>query len=138
MTDTDLQSKLAEHEDLVRQLAQRLQETVDENDRLRGENAKLRAEKSDALSVLKEIYSDPDASQAHRIKAAGLALPHEVPRLTPVAPAIDATCEEIEPLAVVMERQRRRMNKLLALPLEERSAMITGVSGNGSDDDTAG
>jgi hypothetical protein len=128
MIDTDA--------DIIRQLTMRLQETVDENDRLRAENAKLRAEKSDALSVLKEAYNDPDVPPALRIKAAGLALPHEVPRLTPVAPAIDATCEEIEPLAVVMERQRRRMNRLLSLPMEERAAMITGVSGNGSDDDT--
>ena len=37
------------------------------------------------------------------------ALPHETPRLESVPPAIDATCEEIvEPLAVVVERQRKR------------------------------
>jgi hypothetical protein len=32
MTDTDLQSKLAEYQDIVRQLTDRLRETVDEND----------------------------------------------------------------------------------------------------------
>src|SRR5215472_370910 len=73
MTDVEK----AEYDDVVRQLMQKCEQ-------LAAENARLRAEKSDALSVLKEIYSDPDASQAHRIKAAGLALPHETPRLQPV------------------------------------------------------
>jgi hypothetical protein len=72
------------------------------------------------LSVLKEIYNDPDASQAHRIKAAGLALPHETPRLTPQPAPLDLPYEEVEPLATVVERQRARMNRLLALSLEER------------------
>ena len=131
MTNTEK----AEYEGVIRMLTAKLEEVA-------AENAKLRSEKSDALSVLKEIYNDPDASQAHRIKAAGLALPHEVPRLMPEKAAIDATCEEvIEPLSVVVERQRARMNRILALPLSEREAMVTGVGrddGNGSDDDTAG
>jgi len=51
-----------------------------------------------------------------------------------VLPAIDATCEEIEPLAVVVERQRARADRILALPLAERAAMIPGSDGgNGSD-----
>jgi hypothetical protein len=121
------EAKLKRHEDaLVACMA--------EIERLRAENTKLRSEKSDALSVLKEIYSDPDASQAHRIKAAGLALPHEVPRLTPQPAPLDLVAEEIEPLAQVVERQRARMNKLLALPLSERAALIPGSNGgNGSD-----
>jgi hypothetical protein len=127
MVEETLEQKLKRHEDA-------LSACMLEITRLREENARLCLEKSDALSVLKEIYSDPDASQAHRIKAAGLALPHEVPRLTPVPPAIDATCEEIhEPLAVLVERRRARADRLLALPLEERAALIPGCRGNGGD-----
>jgi FtsZ-binding cell division protein ZapB len=66
-----LEAKLKRHEDaLVACMA--------EITRLREENTRLRSEKSDALSVLREVYNDPAASPAHRIKAAGLALPHEV------------------------------------------------------------
>jgi FtsZ-binding cell division protein ZapB len=101
MTEETAEQKLKRHEDA-------LAACMIEITKLREENAKLRSEKSDALSVLREIYSDPDASQAHRIKAAGLALPHEVPRLTSQPPPLELAAEEIEPLAVVVERQRKR------------------------------
>ena len=101
MTDTEK----AEYDAVIQMLTAKLEE-------LAAENAKLRSEKSDALSVLKEIYSDPDASQAHRIKAAGLALPHEVPRLTPQPAPLDLPYEEVEPLAVVVDRQRRRADAM--------------------------
>ena len=128
------EAKLKRHEDaLIACMA--------EITRLREENARLRSEKSDALSVCKEVYSDPGAPPALRLKAAGLALPHEVPRLTPVAPALELTAEPIEDLATVVSRQRARAAQILALPLEARSALIdAGVrrdgNGNGSDDDT--
>jgi hypothetical protein len=128
------EAKLKRHEDaLVACMA--------EITKLREENARLRSEKSDALSVCREVYSDPAAPAALRLKAAGLALPHEVPRLESVPPPLELTAEPYEPLAVAVERQRARMNKLLALPLSERAALITGVGrdgGNGPDDDTAG
>jgi hypothetical protein len=66
-----------------------------------------------------------------------LALGVETPRLDSVPPAIDSTCEEIyEPLSVIVERQRKRANEILALPLEVREQMVRGVArgGNGSDD----
>jgi hypothetical protein len=67
--------------------------------------------------------------------AASAALGHESAPLKPVEPAIDATCEEVEPLSQLVERQRARMNRLLALPLEERAAMIPGSGGgNGRND----
>ena len=130
MTD----SERAEYDDVVRQLMAKCEQ-------LASENVRLRSERSDAMSVVKEIYSDPSASPALRLKAAGLALPHEVPRLTPVPPAIDATCEEIRPLAVIVEEQRARMNRIQALPLSEREKLVRGVGhhsgdGNGRDDDT--
>src|SRR6516162_5260101 len=94
-----LEAKLKRHEDaLVACMA--------EITRLREENTRLRSEKSDALSVLREVYNDPTASPSHRIKAAGLALPHEVPRPESVPPPLDLVAEPVEPLAEVVRRQR--------------------------------
>ena len=84
---------------------------MQEIDRLRAENERLRTV-AGAHGVLKEIYLDPDAPQGNRIKAASAALPHESPRIIPQPPAIDSTCEEIEPLAVVIERQRKRADAM--------------------------
>jgi hypothetical protein len=105
------EAKLKRHEDaLVACMA--------EITKLREENARLRSSENNAHSVLREIYGDPSASPAVRVKAAGLALPHEVPRLTPVPPAIDATAEEIIPLADLVRRRRKRADALEGLPLE--------------------
>ena len=130
---TDIEK--AEYDDVVRQLMAKCEQ-------LAAENARLRSEKSDALSVCKEVYSDPNASPALRLKAAGLALPHEVPRLMPERAPLELTAvEEDEPLSALVERQRARADRILALPLEACAAMIAGVGrddGNGQDDDTAG
>src|SRR5215472_5445874 len=117
MTDAEK----AEYEDVVRQLMQKCEQ-------LAAENTRLRLEKSDALSVCQELYSDPTAPAALRLKAAGLALPHETPRLEPVPPPMTLVAEEYEPLSVVVERQRARMNRLLALPLAEREKLVRGVA----------
>ena len=132
MTDADFQNRLAEYGGMVRLLTAKLEE-------LAAENTRLRSSENNAHSVLREVYNDPTASPAVRVKAAGLALPHETPRLTPVAPPLDLVAEPYEPLATVVERQRKRANAILALPLEERERMIAGVvrrDGNGSDDDS--
>ena len=53
---------------------------------------------------------------------------------------LDLVVEPTEDLATVVQRQRVRAARLLALPLEKRAALIQGVGrddGNGSDDDTA-
>ena len=129
MTD----SERAEYDDVVRQLMAKCEQ-------LASENVRLRSEKSDAMSVVKEIYSDPSASPALRLKAAGLALPHEVPRLAPVEAPLELVAEVVEPLAVVVERQRARARAIQALPLEQRAAMICGVApgdGNGRDDSSS-
>jgi hypothetical protein len=128
MTDTER----AEYDDVVRQLMAKCEQ-------LAAENGRLRSSENNAHAVLREVYNDPTASPAVRVKAAGLALPHETPRLQPVPPAIDATCEEIIPLSELVEKQRRRCDELLALPLEVRAAMIKGTGGNsGNGSDTAG
>jgi len=73
---------------------------------LREENARLRSSENNAHAVLREVYNDPTASPAVRVKAAGLALPHEVPRLESVPPPLDLVAEPVEPLAEVVRRQR--------------------------------
>src|SRR6516165_8885422 len=128
MTD----SEKAEYEGTIRLLVTKLEETVGENDRLREENARLRSSENNAHAVLREVYNDPTASPAVRVKAAGLALPHETPRLMPEPRPLDLVYEEVEPLIVVVERQRKRADAMLALPLEERERLIRGVvRGNG-------
>jgi hypothetical protein len=127
-----LEAKLKRHEDaLVACMA--------EITRLREENTRLRSEKSDALSVLREVYNDPTASPSHRIKAAGLALPHEVPRLESVPPPLDLVAEPVEPLADVVARQRARADKMMRddpqfRALRNRQVISLKPNGNGSDD----
>jgi hypothetical protein len=103
VTDTER----AEYDDVVRQLMAKCEQ-------LAADNARLRSEKSDAMSVVKEIYSDPDASPALRLKAAGLALPHEVPRLEPVPPPLDLVVEPVIPLAELVAQRRARADRMLA------------------------
>src|SRR5215472_18577072 len=95
-----IDAEKAEYEDVLRRLTAKCEE-------LAAENARLRSEKSDALSVLREVYNDPTASPAHRIKAAGLALPHEVPRLESVPPPLDLIAEPPPiPLAELVRARR--------------------------------
>jgi hypothetical protein len=112
MVEETTEQKLKRHEDaLVACMA--------EITRLREENARLRSSESNAHSVLKEVYNDPTASPAVRVKAAGLALPHETPRLLPEKAAIDGTCEEVIPLAELVAQRRRRQDALGNLPLDD-------------------
>ena len=94
--------------------------------------------------MLREVYNDPTASPAVRVKAAGLALPHETPRLESVPPPLDLVAEPIEPLADVIRRQRARVDRMLAedpqyrdLPKSFISFKPTGGNG-GNGDDTVG
>ena len=133
-----LEAKLKRHEDaLVACMA--------EITKLREENARLRSSENNAHAVLREVYNDPTASPAVRVKAAGLALPHETPRLTPVAPAIDATCEEIIPLPQLIEQRRARADamerEMRDIEVSPSGAVLVlpkpgSNGGNGSDDDT--
>jgi hypothetical protein len=103
MTD----SEKAEYERVIGLLTAKVEELL-------AANAKLRSEKSDALSVLKEAYNDPDVPPALRIKAAGLALPHEVPRLQPVPPPLDLVAAPSIPLAELVTLQRARADLMEA------------------------
>ena len=117
---------------------------IREIDRLRAENERLRTV-AGAHGVLKSIYLDPDAPQSLRTKAAAAALPCETPRLQSIPPAIDVTCEEIEPLAQVVARQRARADAMLreARNIEVSPSGAVRVlpkpgsnGGNGADDNS--
>ena len=127
MTDAEK----SEYDDVIRQLMQKCEQ-------LATENARLRSESDGAHDVLRRIYLDEATPSGVRVKAAQAALNVEKPRLAPVEAPLNLVAEEIEPLSVVVEKQRARMNRLLSLSLEQRSALITGVGGddgNGGDDD---
>jgi len=124
-------------DDLIRALTQRLRETVDENDRLKALVANL-TEGATAHQTLQSLYRNADLPGSLRAKCAAASLPHETPRLESVPPPLELTPAEYEPLSVVVERQRARLDRLLALPLAEREALVRGVAHDGSGDDTAG
>jgi len=95
-------------------------------------------------NVLQSLYRDPNQPAGHRIKAATAALNVESAPLKPVEPAIDATCEEIIPLAELVTQQRARVDRM-----EREAKQIRVLSdgrvlvldepdgGNGSGDDSS-
>jgi len=100
---TDIEK--AEYDDVVRKLVAKCEE-------LAAENARLRSSENNAHAVLREVYNDPSASPAVRVKAAGLALSHESAPLKPVEAPLDLVAEPIEPLADLVHRRRRRQAAL--------------------------
>jgi hypothetical protein len=125
MTDAEK----AEYEGVIRLLTAKVEELVAANQRLSSELT--------AHQTLRAIYSDSTQPATVRVRAAQAALNVETPRLESVPPPLDLVAEPVEPLSVLVERQRRRADAILALPLEQRAALITGVGrddGNGSDD----
>src|SRR5215472_8279457 len=124
-----LETKLKRHEDaLVACMA--------EITRLREENARLRSSENTAHSVLREVYNDPTASPAVRVKAAGLALPHEVPRLMPEPRPLDLVADDPDsnlPLAELVEKRRARIYAEQALMVRGIASGGNGGDGNGSD-----
>ena len=93
-----------------------------------------------AKLFLASIFTDPEQNIDHRLAATTALRRSEDVRIMPPIERpvrtdnVDSAEEVVEPLSVVVARQRARCDRLLALSLEERSAMITGVRGNGSDD----
>jgi hypothetical protein len=90
---------------IIRQQMARIAELEAEVERLRSA--------ANAHDVLKSIYSDASQPTGHRLKAAGLALGVESAPLKPVESPLDLVAEEIEPLPVVIERQRARADAML-------------------------
>jgi hypothetical protein len=88
-----------------------------------------------AHEVLKEIYLNPDASQANRIKAATAALNVEKPRLAMTAyVGKDSTAEVVIPLAELVAKRRARQDALQGLlPDDPKFLEWIERDGNGSD-----
>jgi hypothetical protein len=137
------EQKLKRHEDaLVACMA--------EITRLREENARLRSSENTAHSVLREVYNDPTASPAVRVKAAGLALPHETPRLMPERAPLELTAAAADDpdaglsLAELVEKRRKRCDEAYAKDpqfqawRDSRGFLLTGngssADGNGGTD----
>jgi len=128
MVEETLEQKLKRHEDA-------LSLCIAEIEKLRAENERLRSAEG-AHDVLRRLYLDEAQNPNTRVRAAQAALNVEKPRLAPVEAPLDLVAEPYEPLSVVVERQRRRADAILALPLAERERMIAGVvrrDGNGDD-----
>jgi hypothetical protein len=124
---TDIEK--AEYDDVVRQLMAKCEQ-------LAAENAALKANNASAHQTLRAIYTDSTQPATVRVRAAQAALNVETPALKPEPAPLDLVAEVIEPLSVVVERQRKRADAMLALPMEERERMIAGVvrrDGNSSD-----
>src|SRR6516225_4082726 len=131
MTDAEFQNRLAEYENMVRLLTAKLEE-------LAAENARLRSSENNAHSVLREVYNDPTASPAVRVKAAGLALSHESAPLKPVEAPLELTAEPVIPLAdLVAQRRARHERMMLEPPYSNLPTTFPLRDGNGSDDDNS-
>jgi hypothetical protein len=79
MTDAEFQSKLAEYDDVVRQLMQKLEQ-------LAAQNASLKANNASAHQTLRAIYADSTQPATVRVRAAQAALGHESAPLKSVEP----------------------------------------------------
>jgi hypothetical protein len=127
-----VKAKFDEYEYLLKLMTAKIEELAAENERLRAA--------AGAHGVLKLIYSDNDQPTGHRIKAAGLALQHETPKLMPERQALEL--KAIEPkqtLGQLCEVRMARADRMEALSLEERERLIRGCgNGNGSDDSDDG
>jgi hypothetical protein len=132
MTEETVEQKIARYEFVLDAYVRELTTLREENERLKSA--------AGAHEVLKNIYSDVSQPTGHRLKAAGLALGVESAPLKSVEPPMELVAEPYEPLAVVVERQRKRCDAMQALPLEERERLVRGVvrhDGNGSDDSSS-
>src|SRR5215472_9254132 len=100
-----LETKLKRHEDaLVACMA--------EITKLREENARLRSSENSAHAVLREVYNDPSASPAVRVRAAQAAISHESAPLKAMSPPLELVAKPVEDLATLVHRRRRRQTAL--------------------------
>src|SRR5262249_48632458 len=105
MTIADsIKAQLDEAKHVMRRQMARIAELEQENERLRSA--------AGAHEVLRSIYADSNQPTGHRIKAAGLAIGREVPKLMPEKAPIDLEAEEIIPLAELVTQRRARADAL--------------------------
>ena len=131
MTDAEK----AEYERVIRLLTAKVEELVTANERLSSELT--------AHQTLRAIYSDSTQPATVRVRAAQAALNVETPRLEPQPAPLELPYEEVEPLPVVIARQRARAD---AMQREARDIEVSpsgvvrilpkpgGNGGNGQDD----
>ena len=122
-----IKAQLDDAAHIIREQMARIAELEAEVDRLKAN--------ASAHQTLASIYSDPAQPTGHRIKAAGLALGVETTRLESVPPAINSTCEEIEPLADVVRRQRARADRMLLEPPFSDLPKVIPFRSNGNGND---
>src|SRR5215472_1616600 len=121
-------------------LRAKLEETVDENDRLKALVANL-TEGATAHQTLQSLYRNADLPESLRAKCAAASLPHETPRLEPVQ-QLELKAEPPPiPLAELVALRRKRADEMLATRREIRvlpSGKVIELDepdgGNGSDD----
>jgi len=109
---------------------------ADEITRLRDELTRV-AEGASSYATLSDIHRNRELPAAVRVKAAIGCLSREMAPLAPERAPIELTAEPVRPLSEIVQEQRARADAWLALPLEERERMITGVrrdDGNSGND----
>jgi hypothetical protein len=126
----------------VKELLDRCEYTIEcqkqEIDRLRAEVQRLLDWINgdlDAHTVLASIYSDPDAPQSNRVKAAAASLPFEKGKVLSVPPPIQFV--ELVPLAELLEARRTRQDQLEGNQLEGKVLDLLSLpsrNGNGGAD----
>ena len=101
-----------DRDELIRQLTIRLRETVDENDRLRAELARM-TEGASAYATLSDIQRNRDLPAAVRTKAAIACLSREMAPLAPEKAPLDLVAEPPPiPLAELVTLQRARADRM--------------------------
>ena len=104
MTAMDsVKAKLDEYEYLLKLQMAKIEELSAENERLRSA--------AGAHGVLKSIYADSNQPTGHRLKAAGLALQHETPKLMPERAPLELQAEP-EKVSLFDLAERRRLKSL--------------------------
>jgi uncharacterized protein YigA (DUF484 family) len=138
MTDADLRSKLAECETVIQQLVAKLQETVDENDKLRALVTNL-TEGASAHDTLSELHRNRNLPAAIRAKAAIGCLGVESAPLKSVDQLELKAEEPVIPLADKIaqarahcERMDREARSIKVLP-NGQVLLLDEPDGNGSD-----
>jgi len=133
MTHTDIQSKLAEYEGIIRMLTAKVEELVADNERLTSALT--------AHQTLRAIYSDSNQPANVRVRAAQAAIGHESAPLKATEAPLDLVAEPIESLADVITRQRARADKMLREDPQfqalRNSGYLLDSAGNGSNDSSS-
>ena len=124
-----------------RQYIERLEyacrEQMAEIDKLRAENQRLLdwiMGDADAHTCLQAVYTDPNASQGNRIKAAAASLPFEKPKLGSTEPPVIRL--NVLPIPQLLEQRLARQEAMERRRLIDLWPVANG-NGNGSDTQTS-